>query len=224
MSLQQQKHPLITSSVEEKVAFLSLVATIASADKKITADETDNLLTLCEEIKLPKEKTGEVISALRHPEEAPVEKYAEQLKDSDLKYTLLVDMYFLAYADDKLVSDEAKEINAFSERLNINEAQTKAIAKYAKVLHEHAKGKSKSKKILKETARDLTASLAAAGVPVIAVSTAGFAGLSAAGITSGLAVLGVGFGMAGGIGAVVALGLGSYFGVQWLAKKIMNEK
>ena len=77
---------------------------------------------------------------------------------------------------------------------------------------------------LKALGRDVTAGLAAAGVPITAVAMAGtVSGLSAAGITSGLAALGLGLGMTAGIGAVAAIGTGAYFGVRWLYDSIFGE-
>jgi hypothetical protein len=71
----------------------------------------------------------------------------------------------------------------------------------------------------------LAASASAIGVPITALYLSGsVVGLSAAGITSGLAALGVGgiFGLSSmltGVGAVVMLGLCAYKGIKWLLEK-----
>lgn len=46
--------------------------------------------------------------------------------------------------------------------------------------------------------------------PLVAVAVAGETGLSAVGFTTGLAALGCGFGMAGGVVVVAAIGIGTY--------------
>ncbi|MFO0646008.1 MAG: hypothetical protein U0326_07210 [Polyangiales bacterium] len=76
---------------------------------------------------------------------------------------------------------------------------------------------------IKKMGTDLAAKSAAVGVPLVAVYLSGSViGLSAAGITSGLAALGFGglFGLSAmvtGIGAVLVLGVAVYQIVRWLA-------
>lgn len=61
------------------------------------------------------------------------------------------------------------------------------------------------------------AGLVAVGIPIAAVYVSGSViGLSAAGITSGLAALGLGLGMVPGIGVAVLLGTGVFLGVRAL--------
>ena len=75
---------------------------------------------------------------------------------------------------------------------------------------------------LKKVAEGLASKAAAVGVPIAAVYISGsVVGLSAAGMTSGLAALGFGgllglSSMATGIGVAVLLGLAAYKGVQWV--------
>jgi len=75
---------------------------------------------------------------------------------------------------------------------------------------------------LKQLGGTVAASLGSAGIPIAAVAVLGVPGLSAAGITSGLAALGLGLGMASGIGVAVAIGVGSFFGIRWLYKKLVG--
>ena len=75
--------------------------------------------------------------------------------------------------------------------------------------------KRKSDSELEKTAKDIVAKAAAVGVPIAAVYFSGSViGLSAAGITSGLASIGLGFGMVGGIGVAVLVGVGAYKAVK----------
>lgn len=69
---------------------------------------------------------------------------------------------------------------------------------------------------LEKAAKDLAAKAAAVGVPIAAVYFSGSViGFSAAGITSGLAALGLGLGMVGGIGIVVLVGVSAYKAVKF---------
>lgn len=75
---------------------------------------------------------------------------------------------------------------------------------------------------LTKAAKDLAAKAGSVGVPVAAVYLSGsVVGLSAAGVTSGLATLGLGgilglSSMVTGIGVAIVLGVGIYQGAQWL--------
>lgn len=70
---------------------------------------------------------------------------------------------------------------------------------------------------IEKSAKDLAAKAASVGVPIAAVYFSGSViGLSAAGITSGLASLGLGLGMVGGIGVAVLVGVGAYKAIKFL--------
>ena len=74
----------------------------------------------------------------------------------------------------------------------------------------------KTDRELEKSAKDLAAKAAAVGVPIAAVYFSGSViGLSAAGITSGLATLGMGLGMVGGIGIAVLVGVSAYKAVKF---------
>lgn len=74
----------------------------------------------------------------------------------------------------------------------------------------------KSDSELEKTMKDLAAKAAAVGAPLAAVYMSGSVlGFSAAGITSGLATLGFGFGMLGGVGFVVLGGVAAYKAVKY---------
>lgn len=69
---------------------------------------------------------------------------------------------------------------------------------------------------IEKSAKELAAKAAAVGVPIAAVYFSGSViGLSAAGITSGLASLGLGLGMVGGIGVAVLVGVGAYKAIKF---------
>lgn len=70
---------------------------------------------------------------------------------------------------------------------------------------------------IQKNAKELAAKAAAAGTPLAAVYISGsVVGMSAAGITSGLATLGMGLGMTGGLAVVGIIGVLSYKGVKHL--------
>jgi hypothetical protein len=108
-------------------------------------------------------------------------------------------------------------------QLKVNDEQISAMRQYVDaVLQAKAVGASDGN--LKKLGGEVAASLASVGVPVGAVAVSGSVfGLSAAGITSGLAALGMGLGMVPGIGVAVGIGVGAYFAVKWLWKQIVED-
>ncbi len=78
---------------------------------------------------------------------------------------------------------------------------------------------------IKKQFKELTAKGAAVGIPLAAIYLSGsVVGFSAAGITSGLATLGLGFGMTGGLAAVALIGVLSYKGIKHLTGANEIEK
>ncbi len=73
----------------------------------------------------------------------------------------------------------------------------------------------------KEAAKHIAGGAAAAGSGIGAVAACGVPGLSAAGITSGLAVLGAGS-MLLGIGTVGFIGFGAYQAAKYVTTKIVD--
>jgi hypothetical protein len=112
-------------------------------------------------------------------------------------------------------------ISNFAKVNGITAEQIKVIeetCKYDEMILE----KNSNEKTITKYAQDIAAKAGAVGLPLSAVYLSGsVVGLSAAGITSGLASLGIGgiFGLSSmvtGVGTVVLLGFGAYKGAKWL--------
>lgn len=222
MTKKANEHPLKGFPNTDKVAYLCLIASIAKVDGKITSEELENLRELCEITNLSDDDVGKVMSFAISSSNKPndVKQYIEQLKNSDLRFTLVTDMFMIAYSDNELANDELEEIKRISLELGVKEEQFEALKKYVKVVKKASKATGIN---YAELSTDAIGSLAAVGVPLGAVAVSGSVfGLSAAGMTSGLAALGLGFGMASGIGAVAVIGIGTYAGVKWLGKQIFS--
>jgi len=221
--MSQKKHPLEKATEQEKVQFLSIVAVIAKADKKVTDDEIAHLRKACKELGLSADGIGRVIAAAEEPEIVPVKAYIEGLRKSELRFTLVTDMLYLAHADSIYSDTEKKEILSIAKQMGVNSDQVEAMEKYVKAVLKAAKSEVGSKEQWKKLGGEVAGGLASAGVPIAAVAASGSVlGLSAAGITSGLAALGLGLGMATGIGIAAAIGVASYFGIKWIYKKVVG--
>lgn len=220
---QSAQHPAMQLPLSERVDYLVVVASMAAVDGEVSATEFEKWREFCKALELGPAETGQVMSALEYPDKVRIQEVTARLRSSELRFTLMTDLLFMAHADDKYCEAEQREIRELADALNVNEAQLAALEKYVLAVLKAAKAEGVGSEHLKSLGGDVAASLAAAGVPIAAVAVSGsVAGLSAAGITSGLAALGLGLGMAAGIGAVAGIGVASYFGVRWLYRRVVG--
>jgi len=134
----------------------------------------------------------------------------------ELRYGIMVALMDVALADDTLDPAEKAALQDAAGSLHITESQLDAIHAFcleAKRIRERGLDDDTAADALKKAASGLTG----VGIPIAAIYFSGSVlGLSAAGITSGLAALGLGLGMVPGIGVVVVLGIAAYCTVSWL--------
>ncbi len=204
---------------EQLVAFYGLIFAAAAADGHIDKEE---LIAIYESIDLEPLSTNnrqKVQSFLINP--PSIEKCLNKLAlaQDELRFAIVVGICEVILADDIIEPAEQEFLNKICRKLNINDEQKEAIINFVK----------EGRRIIREGLDDNTAekvmknavsSLAAVGVPVAAVYFSGTViGLSAAGITSGLAALGLGLGMVPGIGVAILIGTGVFLGL----RKILGD-
>lgn len=142
--------------------------------------------------------------------------------ETALKISLIKDMVRVHRAKElTTAATQIKTIQQLGARYAIENAQIEVIEQGIINDEKIMRGEVKDNQIIKN-AKDLSAKAAAVGMPIAAIYMSGsVVGLSAAGLTSGLAALGLGgvlglSSMVTGIGVVVLGGIGVYKGVQWL--------
>lgn len=217
------KHPATDLPIAERVDFLVVVASMAAADGEIAASEFQKLREMCKILELGADEIGQVMAAAEKPDGVRIREVTGRLRSSELRFTLMTDLLFMAYADDKFVEAEQRETRALADALGIADAQLAALEKYVVAVRKAGAATGVDSDDMKKLGGDVASSLAATGIPIAAVAVSGSVfGLSAAGITSGLAALGLGLGMASGLGVAVALGVGSFFGVRWLYRRVVG--
>lgn len=218
------RHPALELALAERADYLVIVASLAAADGQTSDAEMARLREWCTALDLPAADRARVVAAAEAPNATEVGKALIRLHDSPLRFTLVTDLVFLALVDGTYGDEEQREIHRIAGLCGVSVAQVGAIERYARAVHEAGKTTHLSGKELKRLGGDVAAGLASAGVPIAAVAVSGSVfGLSAAGISSGLAALGLGLGMASGIGVAAAIGVGSYFGVRWLYRKVVED-
>ncbi|NKQ37341.1 MAG: hypothetical protein HF973_17210 [Chloroflexi bacterium] len=222
MSKEQITHPLANYSENEQIAYLSTLSAICYVDKKFTDEEKRQLDALLNQLQISDAGKAAIYSSifdLQHEDKLAHLETVQSLDSTELKYTLISDLYLFALSDAEFTDEENQYILEIGEILGITQEQIDAIRSVQENLAKIKDIPPNSKKA-KQIVKDSAAKLAGVGVPVAAIAASGsVAGLSAAGMTSGLAALGalVGSGMlAGTVVVVPALAIGSAYGVKKL--------
>ncbi len=218
------KHPLANYPEDERIDYLSIVASVAFADGTVTDDEVSTLREFCTTIGIHELGIGMIIAAAEDPSDLDLEAIITRLSQTELKFTLLTDMFFMAYADGNVSPNEEGEIHKIAEMLRISRDQIAAIDRYVDAVISARHSGNAPKSDWKKLGAEIAGSLASAGVPMGAVAISGslVGSGSTTGITSGLTALGMGLGMTTGIGVALSLGVGSYLGIRWLCKKLLG--
>lgn len=131
--------------------------------------------------------------------------------------SLLKDCIYLYYKKGNALASwrECEFIADLVKKLGVSEDKVDVIVQVIQNDEDILK-KRKADSEIEKSAKELAAKAAAVGVPIAAVYFSGSViGLSAAGITSGLASLGMGLGMVGGIGIAVLVGVGAYKAIKF---------
>ncbi len=221
MPEEQKKHPLEEYSENEQIAYLSILSAVCYVDKEFGDKEKRQLDVLLVQLKISdvgKAKIYSSIFNLQHEDKLANLESIEILGNTELKYTLISDLCLFSLADSKFTNEEYRYILGIGEALGITQEQVDAIKSVQENLYKIKDIPSSSER-LKQVIKDSVASLTGVGVPVGAIAASGTFGLSAAGMTSGLAALGalVGGGMlAGAVIVVPAIAIGTAYGVKKL--------
>jgi uncharacterized tellurite resistance protein B-like protein len=226
----QITHPLLAYPEAERVAYLSIIAEVSNVDSKFDEQERQHLDEQLKAFEISDEGKAKVYAAVFHCKEkhrSEVIASLHALDDSDLRFSLIADLFLLALSNGYISVEELEYVEVIGSQLGITKDQVMAIKDVQFHLWQLRSTPSDSdafKAMLKECASNL----AAAGVPIAAIAGAGSVfGLSAAGITSGLAALGglIGGGMlAGTVLVVPAIAVGSAWGVKKLVDLVIDKK
>ena len=115
---------------KEKTAYLAAVASMATPEDKASPEEEEFLADLCEEAGLTEQDKEEVILEARNPTNDGFERYLDFLRNSDLKYSFVVDIISFAKADGQYSEEEKQKIHHMADRLGISIEQYHALYEY----------------------------------------------------------------------------------------------
>ncbi|MDO7845161.1 TerB family tellurite resistance protein [Hymenobacter sp. M29] len=114
-------------SEAEKTAYLSAIASLATADRQASGAETQFLQALAQQAGLSGGATQQVLAAASDANNQTIQQNLDALKGSDLRFSLVTDLISFARADGAYANDEEAMIGKMSQYLGINPEQKQAL-------------------------------------------------------------------------------------------------
>ena len=114
-------------SEAEKTAYLSAIASLATADRQASGAESQFLQALAQQAGLSGGATQQVLAAAQDANNQSIQQYLDVLKNSDLRFSLVTDLISFARADGSYANDEEAMIGKMSQYLGINQEQKQAL-------------------------------------------------------------------------------------------------
>ena len=218
-----------------KLAYVSCVADFANVDSELSSLELNRLYLLMVRIdtnSLFRQEIMKRISEVQSKDDY-IDELATEVPPSAKKVigiSLVKDIIIMSGESYSTFSESQKDfLNNITSKFNISSQEVDLVQESIDLETKYLKGEIDEKKFVKGM-QDLGANAAAIGFPIAAVYLSGsVVGLSAAGITSGLASLGLGgvlglSSMITGVGALVLIGVAAHSGVKWVTSHSHNEK
>jgi uncharacterized tellurite resistance protein B-like protein len=114
-------------SEPEKTAYLSAIAALATADRQATAPEAEFLQRLAQQAGLSEGAIRQVLAAADSANNQTVQQSLDQLKNSDLRYSLITDLISFARADGTYSPGEEEMVGKMAAYLGVNPEQKQAL-------------------------------------------------------------------------------------------------
>ena len=214
-------HEAADYSLEERVAYATVVAQMAAADDVLMRSERKQVEKLCDALALQGAEREGVLAAAKEPDPELAAKALESLRATDLRFTLFTDCLLVAMADDDVVVAEEAALERLADELGIDDVQGRALQKYAETLHATVEGRLAGDEA-ERRGLEVSEALKEANVPLKPLALVSAAGLGLTASTVTFAALAAAIGLSSGIGAVLGLGIGTIVGVRWLQKNVFN--
>jgi hypothetical protein len=224
---EEEKQILELSSMTDdfKKSYLKVIANMTfDDDQDIDADELSEIFLLMTRLGMSsearfdlrgyienitpesKEQTADLVSSLK--------ELSDSSQHKAIMISLVKDIINTHYSAKDIFDGDVAFVSEYKNILGLTDEELDFVYQAVKDGFDILRDETDDNKI-KETASRLASSATAVGAPIAAVYISGsVVGLSAAGVTSGLATLGLGMGMSGGLAALGAIGFLSYKGVR----------
>ncbi|MBX3169451.1 MAG: TerB family tellurite resistance protein [Candidatus Eremiobacteraeota bacterium] len=130
---------LLDYNESERADYMMVVASMAGQDGAVTSEEVFAVRQLSLQYLLGPDARGRVMAAAAIPPEN-LDGILERLAETNLRYSLLLDLAGMAYRDGVFTEAEAAEYNRLSQQLRVPENQSRAVLDFAGAVLNH-KGK-----------------------------------------------------------------------------------
>ncbi|OLY92939.1 Uncharacterized conserved protein, tellurite resistance protein B (TerB) family [Cnuella takakiae] len=115
----------------EKGAYLAVIASLATADRQASEEETEYLTALCESAELSEAQTQQVLAAGRETNDSDLQRNLDVLKHSDLRFSLVTDLITFAKADQSYTQGEQQHIQLIANHLGVDQNQFQLLNQYS---------------------------------------------------------------------------------------------
>jgi uncharacterized tellurite resistance protein B-like protein len=107
----------------EKTAYLSAIAALATADRQASEPEQEFLQRLAQQAGLSSGSAQQVLTAAQSSNNQSIQQSLDQLKGSDLRFSLVTDLISFARADGAYSNEEEAMVSKMAAYLGVNEEQ-----------------------------------------------------------------------------------------------------
>ncbi len=108
---------------QEKTAYITALAALATSDREASDEELENLRELSNRAGLSADQEETIMKAAQDTSGQELIKSLDVLKGSDLRYGLITDLIAMAKADESYTQEEKGNIEKVSRYLNVNDSQ-----------------------------------------------------------------------------------------------------
>ncbi|MEM6297118.1 MAG: TerB family tellurite resistance protein [Bacteroidota bacterium] len=127
---------LLNYSEEQRVAYLSILTGIATADHENSAEEVAFIQQMAAAAQISQESWAKVQAAVKNP--TSVGGHLQTIKASDLKFALMADIINLSYADGEMDKEELQQIAKITQVLEISQEQFNTLTQYVQKANQAA--------------------------------------------------------------------------------------
>ncbi|MBA4139544.1 MAG: TerB family tellurite resistance protein [Segetibacter sp.] len=119
------------SSDKEKGAYIGAIASLSTADRQASPEETEFLTALCQGAKLSEEQSQLVMNAANNISAEDVTRCLDVLKNSDLKYSLVTDLIAFSKSDNDYSEQEQQHVQTMAQYLGVDQKQFSLLDNFA---------------------------------------------------------------------------------------------
>ena len=116
----------------EKGSYLGAIASIATADRTASEEELEYIQQLADSAELSEEQKQAVERAATELSGSELQTCLDNLKGSELRYSLVADLIAFAESDQNYTEEEKANIEKISQYLNINKQQFSLLDQFVK--------------------------------------------------------------------------------------------